>query len=101
MKDDRRSLAGGVNRFQTTRWSVVLVSAQSRAPGSKKAFANLCKLYWYPLYGFIRYRGYSPEDAQDLVQGFFLHLIEHKTLRRVDRSKGKFCRLRCRTTYDH
>jgi RNA polymerase sigma-70 factor (ECF subfamily) len=42
------------------------------------------------LYAFIRHRGYSPEDAQDLVQGFFLHLIEDKTLSRVNRSKGKF-----------
>lgn len=68
----------------------MLVSAQSQAPGSKDAFADLCKLYWYPLYAFIRYRGNSPEDAEDLVQGFFVHLIEHKTLSRVDRSKGKF-----------
>jgi RNA polymerase sigma factor (sigma-70 family) len=66
------------------------VSAQSQAPGSKQAFADLCKLYWYPLYAFIRHRGHSPEDSEDLVQGFFLHLVEHKTLSRVDRSKGKF-----------
>jgi DNA-directed RNA polymerase specialized sigma24 family protein len=84
------SPAGGANRFLTTRWSVVLVSAQSQAPGSKGAFADLCKLYWYPLYAFIRHRGHSPEDAEDLVQGFFLHLVEHRTLSRVDRSKGKF-----------
>jgi RNA polymerase sigma-70 factor (ECF subfamily) len=90
VKDDQSSAAGGVNRFQTTRWTVVLVSAQSQAPGCKEALANLCKLYWYPLYAFIRHRGYSPEDTQDLVQGFFLHLIECKTLSRVDRSKGKF-----------
>ena len=90
MKLDQSSSAGGANRFRTTRWSVVLVSAQSQAPGSKKAFADLCNLYWYPLYAFIRHRGSSPEDAQDLVQGFFLHLIEHKTLSRVDRSKGRF-----------
>jgi DNA-directed RNA polymerase specialized sigma24 family protein len=83
-------LAGSVNRFQTTRWSVVLVSAQSQAPGYREAFADLCKLYWYPLYAFIRHRGYSPEDAQDLVQGFFLHVLEYKALSRVDRSKGKF-----------
>jgi DNA-directed RNA polymerase specialized sigma24 family protein len=69
---------------------VVLLSAQSQAPGCKEAFAELCRLYWYPLYGFIRHRGYSPEDAQDLAQGFILHLIERKTLSRVDRSKGKF-----------
>jgi RNA polymerase sigma factor (sigma-70 family) len=90
MKADQSSPAGGANQFQSTRWSVVLVSARSQAPGSKEAFADVCKLYWYPLYAFIRHRGYSPEDAEDLVQGFFLRLVEHKTLRRVDRSKGKF-----------
>jgi RNA polymerase sigma factor (sigma-70 family) len=90
VKDDHSSLAGGVNRFQTTRWTVVLNSAQSQAPGYQQALADLCKLYWYPLYAFIRHRGYSSEDAQDLVQGFFLHLIEYKTFSRVDRSKGKF-----------
>jgi RNA polymerase sigma factor (sigma-70 family) len=90
VKLDHSSPAGGANRFHTTRWSLVLVSAQSQAPGSKDAFADLCKLYWYPLYAFIRHRGHSPEDAEDLVQGFFLHLIQHRTLGRVDRSKGKF-----------
>jgi DNA-directed RNA polymerase specialized sigma24 family protein len=90
VKLDQSSPAGGANRFQSTRWSAVLLSAQSQAPGSKKAFTDLCKLYWYPLYAFIRHCGHSPEDAKDLVQGFFLHLIEHKTLSRVDRSKGKF-----------
>jgi RNA polymerase sigma factor (sigma-70 family) len=90
VKDDQSSLAGGVNRFQTTRWSMVLVSAQSQSPGYKEALADLCKLYWYPLYAFIRHRSYSSEDAKDLVQGFFLHLIEYKTLSRVDRAKGKF-----------
>jgi RNA polymerase sigma-70 factor (ECF subfamily) len=90
VKDDQSSPTGGVNRFQSTRWSVVLLSAQSQAPGCKEALADLCKLYWYPLYAFIRHRGHSPEDTQDLVQGFFLHLIEYKTLSRVDRSKGKF-----------
>ena len=67
-----------------------MVCAQSQTPGSGEAFADLCKLYWYPLYAFVRRRGYSSEDAEDLVQGFFLHLLEHKTLSRVDRSKGKF-----------
>jgi RNA polymerase sigma factor (sigma-70 family) len=91
MKLDQSSpTPGGADRFQSTRWSVVLVTAKSQAPGSKEAFADLCKVYWYPLYAFIRHRGHSPEDAEDLVQGFLLHLVEHKTLRRVDRSKGKF-----------
>jgi DNA-directed RNA polymerase specialized sigma24 family protein len=90
MQPDQSLPAGGANRFNTTQWSVVLLSAQSQAPDYRRAFAELGRLYWYPLYGFIRHRGYSAEDAQDLAQGFFLHLIERKTLKRVDRSKGKF-----------
>jgi RNA polymerase sigma factor (sigma-70 family) len=77
-------------RFRTTRWSVVLLSAQSQAPGSEAALAELCRLYWYPLYGFVRRRGYGPEDAQDLTQGFFLDLLERKGLVRVDPLKGRF-----------
>jgi RNA polymerase sigma factor (sigma-70 family) len=79
-----------LERFHTTRWNVVQVSAQSQASGFNEALADLCKTYWYPLYALIRYRGHSAEDAEDLTQGFFLHLIEHKTLSRVDRTKGKF-----------
>ena len=56
----------------------------------QSALAELCRLYWYPLYIFARRRGYSPEDAQDLTQGFFLHLLEHRALTRVNRLKGKF-----------
>ena len=67
-----------------------MLSAQSQAPGSKAALAELCKLYWFPLYAFVRRRGYCPADAQDLVQGFFLHLLDHKSLAEVDPRKGKF-----------
>ena len=76
--------------FRPTRWSVVLLSAQSDAPGSQAALAAVCRLYWYPLYAFVRRRGYNPEDAQDLTQGFFLHLLDHKALAQVDPLKGKF-----------
>jgi len=69
---------------------MVLLSAQSHAPGYKEALGELCSLYWYPLYGFVRQRGHSPEDACDLTQGFFLHLLEHRALTRLDRQKGKF-----------
>jgi len=68
----------------------VLLSAQSQAPGSQEALAELCRTYWYPLYAFVRGRGSSPEDAQDLTQGFFLHLLDHKALRQVSPLKGKF-----------
>ena len=76
--------------FRPTRWSVILLSAQTEAPGSQAALATLCRLYWYPLYAFVRRRGYYPEDAQDLTQGFFLHLLDHKALAQVDPLKGKF-----------
>jgi DNA-directed RNA polymerase specialized sigma24 family protein len=69
---------------------VVLLSAQSQAPGFQVALGELYSIYWYPLYAYIRRRGYAPEEAQDLTQGFFLHLLEHKTLGRADPLKGKF-----------
>jgi RNA polymerase sigma-70 factor (ECF subfamily) len=69
---------------------VVLLSAQSQAPGSKEALAELCNLYWYPIYGHIRRYGFSAHDAQDLTQGVFLDLLEHEALTRVDPQKGKF-----------
>jgi RNA polymerase sigma-70 factor (ECF subfamily) len=69
---------------------MVLLSARSKAPGSLDALGELCRLYWYPLYAYIRRRGHTPEEAQDLTQGFFLHLLEHKTLARADPLKGKF-----------
>jgi RNA polymerase sigma factor (sigma-70 family) len=83
MKDDPA-------RFYTTRWSAILVAAQSQAPGSQAALSELCRLYWYPLYAFARRRGYAPHDAQDLTQGFFLHVLEHRALKHVHPMKGKF-----------
>ena len=67
-----------------------MTAAQNRVEGGQAALAELCRLYWYPLYVFARRRGHSPDDAQDLTQGFFLHLLEHRALARVDRLKGKF-----------
>jgi len=63
-------------RFRTTRWSAILVAAESQEPGSQAALTELCRLYWYPLYAFARRRGQGPPDAQDLTQGFFLHLLQ-------------------------
>jgi len=68
----------------------VLLSAQSHTPGSQAALAELCRIYWYPIYAFVRRRGSGAEDAQDLTQGFFLHLLDHKALRQVSPAKGKF-----------
>jgi len=90
MKPDQSSPVEEAGRFGTTRWSIVLLSAQSQAPGSKDALTELCGLYWFPLYAFVRRRGYSPADSLDLVQGFFLHLLDRKALAEVDPRKGKF-----------
>ena len=65
-------------------------AAQSQAQGGQFALAELCRNYWYPLYIFARRRGHSPDDAQDLTQGFFLHLLQQRALAGVDRLKGKF-----------
>ena len=90
MERDHGPSAEGAASFHTTRWTIVMRAAQSQAQGGQSALAELCRLYWYPLYIFARRRGYSPDDAQDLTQGFFLHVVEHRALTGVDRLKGKF-----------
>jgi RNA polymerase sigma-70 factor (ECF subfamily) len=51
---------------------------------------DLARLYWFPLYAYLRRKGHSPSEAEDLVQGFFARLLEKDALDAVDRSKGKF-----------
>jgi RNA polymerase sigma factor (sigma-70 family) len=77
-------------RFRTTRWSAILVAAASEVPGSHDALSELCRLYWYPLYAFARRRGREAADAQDLTQGFFLHLLKDRALKHAHPLKGKF-----------
>src|SRR5260370_40996490 len=90
MKPNESLPDDAVGRCRTTHWSVVLLSAQTQVPGSQTALADLCRLYWYPLYAFVRRRGYKAEDAQDLTQGFFCSLLERKSLRQVAPQRGKF-----------
>jgi RNA polymerase sigma-70 factor (ECF subfamily) len=90
VNQEHGSISGDPARFRTTRWSVILAAAESQMPGSQAALSELCQHYWYPLYAFARRRGYAPPDAQDLTQGFFLHLLEHRALKRADPLKGKF-----------
>jgi RNA polymerase sigma factor (sigma-70 family) len=90
MNTGQKSPANGDYKFCTTQWSVVLLSAQSHALGSQAALAELCRIYWYPIYAFVRSRGHDADKAQDLTQGFFLHLLDHKAVRQVSRVKGKF-----------
>jgi RNA polymerase sigma factor (sigma-70 family) len=90
LRSSDNSGTGHGGQFQTTRWSAVLLSAQTQAPGSDLAREEFCQLYWYPLYAFIRKRGYNPDDARDLTQGFFLFLFDHKTLQRATPTRGRF-----------
>ena len=77
-----------VAAFATTQWSVVL-TAQGRSPDADGALEKLCRTYWWPLYGFVRRNGYTPEEAQDLTQGFFALLLERRDLDVVRREKGR------------
>src|SRR6478672_919394 len=90
MKPEDTLRGVGAAQFHTTRWTLVMNSVRSQVEEGRAALAELCQLYWYPLYSFARLQGYSPHDAQDFTQGFFLHLFEHRALARVERLKGKF-----------
>jgi len=78
--------------FVSTRWSVVLDAAQSQTPPDQAlgALSELCRIYWRPIFLFLRRQGSNPDDAQDLTQGFFAHLIESRAYARADREKGRF-----------
>lgn len=76
--------------FVTTHWSVVLTAGQGTTEEAEAALERLCRAYWWPLYAFVRRRGYEAHDAQDLTQEFFARLLAKDFLQGVDRSKGKF-----------
>lgn len=76
--------------FFTTHWSVVLAAGRSDTTRARDALARLCQTYWPPLYAFVRRRGYSPDDAKDLTQGFFEHLLEKNAVATVSPAKGRF-----------
>jgi len=78
------------NYFATTHWTVVLSAGHSETTRGKDALAALCETYWYPLYTYVRRQGQSPQDAEDLTQGFFARLLESESLAGVSPEKGKF-----------
>lgn len=91
MKAVPGTLQSGGASFATTRWSVVAgCGADDAAENADAAITQLCRDYWPPLYSFVRRRGYSSADAQDLVQGFFGHLLRKKIYARTNSAKGKF-----------
>ena len=74
--------------FTTTRWSVVL-EAQGESPAAHEALEKLCRMYWRPIYSFVRRQGVAPEEAEDLTQGFFAQLLERGSLGAVRKEKGR------------
>jgi RNA polymerase sigma-70 factor (ECF subfamily) len=76
--------------FATTDWEVVLEAGHTGSPQFQGALEQLCRTYWLSLYGYLRRRGWSPEDAQDLTQGFFLRLLRTNSLVGVSPVKGQF-----------
>ena len=81
----------GRGHFATTRWSLVLAAgADASTADVHQALATLCETYWYPLYGFLRSRGYDAENAQDLTQAFFARLLEKRAISQADPARGRF-----------
>src|SRR5207247_4931115 len=78
----------GAVAFSTTHWSLVL-EAQDESPMAQEALENLFRIYWRPIYGFLRRQGVGQEDAEDLTQGFFALLLERKDLSAVRKEKGR------------
>ena len=90
MKPIPGTLQQGGAGFQTTHWTLVLHARETQSETTaQKALSNFCEAYWPPLYAFLRHRGHASPEAQDLVQGFFAHLLEQNTLSRADQEKGK------------
>ena len=84
--------SGGANpgQFPTTQWSRVVTAGSSDAPRSPGGAGGLCQAYWYPIYAYVRHRGHTPEQAQDLTQDFFAYVLEHDSDRDGRPDRGRF-----------
>src|ERR1700675_26750 len=80
----------GPSHFPTTRWTLVVAAGDPHRKDARSALVSLCEGYWYPLYAYIRRRGYPADQAQDLTQQFFIRVLEGRYLDRADPEKGRF-----------
>jgi RNA polymerase sigma-70 factor (ECF subfamily) len=80
----------GPSDFPTTRWTLVIAAADPQRKEARSALVSLCEGYWYPLYAYLRRRGYAADQAQDLTQDFFIRVLEGRYLDRADQEKGRF-----------
>lgn len=77
--------------FEDTRWTALVeMAANPSSPQAGEALERLCRTYWPPVYAFLRRNGHSSADAEDLCQGFFVHLLQNQRLSRPTREQGKF-----------
>src|SRR5438034_4452724 len=89
--DSEFRLPGGHRDFRTTRWTTInRAGRQDGSAESERALEKLCRTYWYPLYVFLRRQGKSPQDAEDLTQSFFGHMLENNALRTARPERGRF-----------
>ncbi len=91
MRDDhpQQPAECGSGSFLTTRWSLVRLVGEADSNRARGALNELCRMYWYPLYCYVRRRGYPPTDAEDLVQSFFVHILDRELFALADHAKGK------------
>src|ERR1700691_2113137 len=89
-KDETMHTLPGSSQFPTTRWTLVVAAGDPHRKDARSALVSLCENYWYPLYAYLRRRGYSPDQAQDLTQEFFVRVLEGRYLDRADPEKGRF-----------
>lgn len=76
--------------FATTHWTAVLAAGKGHTPQSDHALEELCRTYWFPLYAYVRRRGHSKEDAEDLTQAFFARFLEKNYLEGLSAERGRF-----------
>jgi RNA polymerase sigma-70 factor (ECF subfamily) len=80
----------GQSMFATTHWSVILAAGNQSSPDYTRALSTLCETYWFPLYAYLRRRGYNRQQAEDYTQSFFASLLERQSIGKADPEKGKF-----------
>src|SRR5215510_14784236 len=83
-------LRDGAIDVSTTRWNTILEARMGSSPSADAALETLCRDYWPPLYAYLRREGFSPHDAEDLVQAFFERWVAKEFLHDVERGKGRF-----------
>jgi RNA polymerase sigma-70 factor (ECF subfamily) len=76
--------------FATTRWTVVLAAGRKSTPQAERALEELCRTYWFPLYAYVRRRGHTKADAEDLTQAFFARFLEKNHLAGLEAERGRF-----------